>query len=123
MLDKIFSSHLPDLQSALSRTTQRQALLTDNIANINTPGYKRQDIDFHVALQNQIGGRTQAQIDLDDSRAQALSDQTSLRPDGNNVDMEREVTSMAQMDLRYQALTEMTSDYFTQMKSVIREGK
>lgn len=123
MLDRIFSQSLPGLQAALTRTTQRQALLTDNIANVNTPGYKRKDIDFHVALLDQIGGRTQAQIDLDDSRAQAASDQTSLRPDGNNVDMEREITNMAQTDLRYETLTEMTSDYFSGLKSVIREGK
>ena len=123
MVDSIFSSDLPALQNALSRTTQRQALLTSNVANVNVPGYKRKDIDFHVALQNEIGGQTQAQLDIQDAKAQAASDQVSLRPDGNNVDMEREVTNMAETDLRYQTLTELTSDYFSGLKSVIREGK
>jgi flagellar basal-body rod protein FlgB len=121
MVDGIFSQSLPDLQNALSRTTQRQALLTSNVANVNVPGYKRKDIDFHSALQSQMGG--QALADLQDAKAQAASDQVSLRPDGNNVDMEKEVTNMAETDLRYQALTEITSDYFSGLKSVIREGK
>jgi flagellar basal-body rod protein FlgB len=54
MLNRIFSDQLGDLQNALSRTGQRQALLTENLANANVPHYKRHDIDFHVALQSQM---------------------------------------------------------------------
>jgi len=123
MLDKIFGNHLTDLSSALSRTTQRQSLLTTNLANVNVPGYKRKDIDFHSALVDEMGGPTQALLDQKDAQAQAQSDSVSLRADGNNVDIEREMTGIAETDLRYQTLTEMTTQYFSQLKNVIREGK
>ncbi|HWD37896.1 MAG TPA: flagellar basal body rod protein FlgB [Fimbriimonas sp.] len=123
MLEKVFGSQIDDLQNALTRTTQRQALLTTNLANANVPGYKRKDIDFHVALESQFGGATKAELDRQNAEAQALSDQTSIRSDGNNVDEEREMTGMAETDLHFQALTQMTSDFFSGLKNVIREGK
>ena len=123
MLEKLFTTQLNDIQNALGQTTLRQSLLTQNLANVNVPGYKRQDVDFHVALQNQLGGGTQAEMDQRNAAAQALSDATSLRSDGNNVDMEREVTGISETDLHYQALIAITTDYFSGLKSAIREGK
>jgi flagellar basal-body rod protein FlgB len=124
MLNNILGSHINDVQNALSRTTQRQALLTANLANENVPGYKRQDVDFHVALQDQIkGSLSQAEIDQKDRTSQAQSDATSIRTDGNNVDEEREVTGIAETSLHYSALTAMAEDYFSGLKSVIHEGR
>ena len=123
LLNQLFESRATDLQNALGRTTQRQALLTANIANVNVPGYKRQDIDFHSALQTEMGGLTNSQLAQKDQQAQAASDATSIRSDGNNVDLEREITGIADTDLRYEALTTVTSDYFAGLKGVIREGR
>ena len=50
------------------------------------------------------------------------TDNTSLRIDGNNVDMEYEVMSIANTETRYNTLTELTSRYFSGLKNVIREG-
>jgi flagellar basal-body rod protein FlgB len=58
-----------------------------------------------------------------DAAAQAASDATSLRPDGNNVDVEKEITGVAETDLHYQTLTSLVTSYFSTLKSVIREGK
>jgi flagellar basal-body rod protein FlgB len=117
MLDRIFTDHLTDLQNALSRTTQRQAMLTENLANVNVPNYKRKDMDFHVQLTNQLGSSPMA------LQATPVSDNSSLRQDGNNVDIEREVTGISETDLHYQALTSIVSDYFSGLKSAIKEGK
>jgi flagellar basal-body rod protein FlgB len=117
MLNRIFSDQLGDLQNALSRTGQRQALLTENLANANVPHYKRHDIDFHVALQSQMKGPSLAASD------QGSTDSSSLSADGNNVDIEREVTSISETDLHYQALTQLVTNYFSELKSAIREGK
>ena len=116
MLDKIFTDHLTDLQNALSRTTQRQGLLTQNLANVNVPNYKRKDMDFHVTLQSELLGPAQLNLRQGD-------DTTNLRTDGNNVDIEREMTGIAETDIHYQALTSMMTDYFTGLKFAIREGK
>src|SRR4051812_24274341 len=56
VLDNLFSPYLNNLQSALGKATERQAMLTDNLANVNTPGYKRKDIDFNIVLQQEMDG-------------------------------------------------------------------
>lgn len=114
-LDNLFGSQLGNLHSALDRASQRQALLTNNLANVNTPGYKRRDLDFNITLQNE----------LDRPGIQPLGREggAAIRLDGNGVDLEKEVMSLAETELRFQALTDMTSNYFANLKNVIREGK
>lgn len=114
MIDRLFSPHLANLQNALGRTSQRQGLLTNNLANINVPGYKRQDVDFGITLQQEMG----RQID-----GMPRQDQGSVRVDGSSVDLEKEVFAMSETDLRYQLLTDMTSKYFSGLKNVIKEGR
>jgi flagellar basal-body rod protein FlgB len=123
ILDNLFSPQLNNLQSALDKTTRRHALLSNNIANLNTPGFKRQDTDFNIVLEGQMSQGEQKLAELRDQQRQRQSDQTSIRVDGNNVDLEREVMSVAETELRYQALTDMTADYFSVLKNVIREGR
>ncbi len=124
MLDNLFGNQISDLQSALGRTAKRHGALSDNIANINTPGYKRKDVDFNIVLSEAMNTPGKARMrDLQEQAAQRASDSTSLRADGNNVDMERETFALAETQLRYEALTDMTAGYFSNLKSVIREGK
>jgi len=118
ILDSLFGPHLDNLQNALSRTTQRQALLTNNLANVNTPGYKREDMDFDITLKEEMD-----KPDLNPLLPSANADQGSERLDGNSVNLEKEVASITETELRYETLTQMTSDYFSQLKNVIREGK
>ena len=129
VLNNLFSPHLTNLQSALGKATQRQSLLTNNLANVNTPGYKRQDVDFDIVLAQEMGGMNPAlgsegaaQLSAQQKEA-TRSNGTSMRVDGNNVDLEREVFALAETELRYQALTDMTASYFQGLKSAIREGR
>jgi flagellar basal-body rod protein FlgB len=123
ILDNLFSPHLNNLQGALDKSTRRHALLTNNLANVNTPGFKRQDADFNIVLDGEMSQGSQKLQELRERQQQRLSDQTSIRVDGNNVDLEHEVMSIAETELRYQALTDMTAGYFAGLKNVIREGK
>jgi flagellar basal-body rod protein FlgB len=91
-------------------------MLMTNVANVNVPGYKRQDLDFNILLD-------EAQQETRDRMADRRATRSSLRNDGNNVDMEREVFSIAETDLRYQALTDMTTRFFSGLRNVIREGR
>ncbi len=122
-IENLFSGRLANLQTAMDRTTQRHSLIADNLANVNTPGYKRKDIDFNVVLDAKMNPSKVLQQTLRDKQAQIASDQTSLRVDGNNVDMEREVMSMSETELRFETLTGLTASYFSELKSVIHEGK
>ena len=115
-LDNLFGPHVDNLQNALGRATRRQALLTNNLANVNTPGYKRRDIDFNITLQQEMDKPSLLPID-------AQSGGGAIRLDGNGVDLEKEVMSIAETEMRYQALADMTSSYFSGMRNVIREGK
>ena len=123
ILDQLFSQQLNNLQNAMGRTTERQAMLTGNLANANTPGYKRKDMDFNIVLDAELHPSDVRMQEMRDRQAQMRSDRSSIRLDGSNVDMEREVMSLAETELRYQALTDMTASSFSGLKNVIREGR
>lgn len=123
ILNELFAPHLNNLGDALDRASKRHALLTGNLANANTPGYKRKDSDFNIILDAESNQADVRMKEMRERRQQMLSDRTSIRIDGSNVDLEREVMSIAETELRYQALTDMTSQYFSGLKNVIREGK
>lgn len=119
-LDGLFGPHLGNLERSLDRTTLRQGLIANNIANVNTPGFKRKDVDFGIELNKAMG----------DSGTQLMGNDPEIkttygsnRRDGNSVDLENEIVSMAETDTRYRLLTEMTTRYFSGLKNVIREGR
>ncbi len=122
ILDSLFGSQTRNLQTALSRTSERHSLLTNNLANVNVPGYKRRDVDFAVVLegeQSKAGNRVAAIK----SKLGSGGESGEIRIDGSSVDLENEVMSISESELRYQMLTEMTGRYFSNLKNVIREGK
>jgi flagellar basal-body rod protein FlgB len=110
-------------QMALGRTSTRQGMLTANLANVNVPGYKRKDQDFHIMLAGENDRLSQNMQQVRDQMAQRNSDQSSVRTDGNNVDLEKEVMSIAETEMHFQAVTDLTAGFFAGMKNVIREGK
>jgi flagellar basal-body rod protein FlgB len=115
ILDNLFGPDVDNYSKAMSRTTLRQSLLTNNIANVNTPGYKRKDVSFNITLQ---GAEKKLGTPSDDDAV--VTDQSSIRQDGNNVDMETEVMGLTETQLRYEALTQMTAGYFSDLKTVIK---
>lgn len=143
--NKLFGAHTANLQSALSQTARRHSLLAKNLANLNTPGYKREDIDFGIQLQRSSSAYTNPDSQSDLSSLEGLSgrelaeairarrisrfqqqpfkDQRSVRVDGSSVTLENEVTALAETELRYQTISDMTAQYFSGIKSVIREGR
>lgn len=122
ILKNLFNPHVNNLSSALERTRDRATMLTTNLANVNTPGYKRRDIDFGIELEQ--ADKRQSKLDeWNRRRNDRDADATSIRVDGNNVDLEAEIAGLAETELRYQALTEMTNRYFSGIKNVIREGR
>jgi flagellar basal-body rod protein FlgB len=124
LLDKLYSPTLDAMQHALSLATKRETMLHANLANANTPSYKRKDIDFNVSLDEALGKTDHSHAaDMSAAARQAASDQTSIAADGNNVDMEKEVQGIAETQLRFSALSQMAGAYFSDLKSAIREGK
>lgn len=120
MMDRLFGSHVNNLSNSLGRTTLRHSLVTQNLANVNTPGYKRRDVDFGVELSR---AESRFRIRNTDDSPEIRTYEGSLRRDGNSVDLEAEVVALAETEFRYRLLTDMTNRYFNGLKNVIREGR
>ena len=114
MLDRLFAGGLNNLERGLDRAAQRQGLLMDNLANANVPGYKRRDMDFNVALQDEMGQTPSGEPEEAEG---------SVRVDGSSVDPEQEALGIAQTELRFQTISDMTAGYFAGLKNAIREGR
>lgn len=81
----------------------RNSLLTNNLANVNTPGYQRQDVNFQSQLQDAISsGQPIDQLTFTPS-----TDQQTLRADGNGVSAEQESANLAENGLLYQELAQI----------------
>jgi len=112
-------------QSALDR---RLELLTQNIANVNTPGYKRRDVDFTTelaaALDAPAGGRGERVSHLGQIVAREIvEEQLFLRPDLGGVDLDREMAELAKTQLRLAATNQLLYKKIRQYRSVIKEGR
>lgn len=107
----------------------RNEVINNNIANSDTPGYKRQDVQFDDILAREI--RTAQGKDLDDAvsrvnmrkisgRIYTDSVNYSYRIDGNNVDVDTENVELVSNQIKYYALIESVSQEFSRLKSVIK---
>ena len=102
----LFDSTSLVLQKAMSGAALRQSVLASNLANANTPGYIRKDVDFSGALRNAMdsGG------DVANVQFAPTVDQTAvMRQDGNGVDVDTEASNLAQNELNYEALVSVSS--------------
>lgn len=129
----MFASNVYDyinvLDKAADASWQRHELISNNIANQDTPGYKRQDIDFESQLAQAMKQSKYTSIDskvsnLNMSRLNARSytdyENYSYRLDENNVDPEREQIMLAENQLKYQGLINSMTAEFSNLQSVMK---
>jgi len=93
------------LEAAMRGSMMRQTLLTNNLANVDTPGYQVQDVDF----QSQLNAALQSGQPLDQLTFQPMTQQQVVRADGNGVDPEQQSANLAENGLLYQDLTEVAA--------------
>lgn len=117
------------LDRAADAAWQRNEDISNNIANVDTPGYKRQDVAFESVLQQALGNNRYesmddkvANVDLSRLRGRAYLDYAnySYRLDGNNVDIENENVMLAENQLKYQGLISSINQEFTNLKTVMK---
>ena len=105
------------LERALSGASLRQKAISENLANANTPGYRRQDVDFHGTLQRAMGAgretleRTSFAVETDAA--------APVRADGGSVDVDRETTLLAQNGLEYEALASVIKSQSSILRTAI----
>ncbi|MGC8889486.1 MAG: flagellar basal body rod protein FlgB [bacterium] len=103
------------LELSLNAASLRQKIYSENIANIDTPGYKKYRVVFEEVLKEAI------EDNQDLSKISPIvvrNNVTSFRNDGNNVDLDEEMTLMNQNALKYQSLVEFTRWFFNQFYTV-----
>jgi flagellar basal-body rod protein FlgB len=116
------------LAQSLSAQTQRQTLIAENIANVNTPGYKRRDIsDFSTELADALaGGGTRAQkagrVEQVVAR-EVVADELFYRADKGGVDIDREMAELAKSSLLGTAYNQLLGKRISQYRMVIRDGR
>jgi flagellar basal-body rod protein FlgB len=98
----LFDTTQLGLERAIVGAGMRQATLAGNIANANTPGYQRRDVDFHGALSAAMKDGNSAIKQV--SFTAATVPGSTMRADGNSVDIDTETAGMAANALEYQAL-------------------
>ena len=100
----------------------------NNIANVSTVGYKRQDIDFQSVLREELGNCKHKsldnkinELDISDLNAQIYTDSAnySYRLDGNNVDIDTENVELASEQIRYDALVTSINSEFSRMRAAL----
>lgn len=119
------------LDKAADAANLRNELLTNNIANVSTPNYKRKDLDFESVLQGELAGEKnlskavkKANQNLETLDAQVYTDNASLsyRLDGNNVDINTEEARLAENQVKYQALVDLMNQEFARYNTVLSSG-
>ncbi len=129
MISSSVYNYINVLDKAADASWLRNTAIANNIANVDTPNYKRQDVDFEAALQKELRNSKYQSMDdkVADLRANALEASTytdygdySYRLDGNNVDIETENTELASNQIKYQALIDSINKEFSNLQSVMK---
>jgi flagellar basal-body rod protein FlgB len=113
------------LQAAMSGLAARQRTIANNVANVDTPGFKASQVRFEDVLNQAVStakpGRGVNQTALDTAaRSTSLVDGTSTRADGNNVDIDQQMEMLSEANLNYSALTQVMSTRLGILRSVIK---
>ncbi|MGD0225387.1 MAG: flagellar basal body protein [Terriglobia bacterium] len=107
------------LEHYLDLVTFRHELISSNLANVDTPGYRTQDVDFEGEMrraEQRLAGNPFA------PHVQQVKGLIE-RPDGNNVSLERETLALARVQLQYKAGVELLRNEIHMLQSAINEGK
>jgi flagellar basal-body rod protein FlgB len=114
---ELFDTTQLGLERSLSGSSLRQQAIAQNIANVNTPGYRRQDVDFQTALsqawddgKSKVEGVAPA-IEADPSSV--------MRADGSSVDIDVEAAQQAKNGLQYEAVSSVMKTRIAILKSAI----
>lgn len=107
------------LESYLSLTNQRETVISSNMANVDTPGYRTKDVDFRHELARAMAAPEGSTPHV------AVRDVNGLleRPDGNNVDIDREAMKLSEVQLQCQMGTQLLKTKFHQLIAAINEDQ
>ena len=109
MLDRVSAQ----LERYMDLLSTRQKLVASNIANVDTPGYQTQDIDFQKEFRNTVTAEPSV----------VGVPELVVKNDGNNVSLDRESRLLAENALRFQMASSLLRGQISLARSAINEGK
>ncbi|MFH1077537.1 MAG: flagellar basal body rod protein FlgB [Pseudomonadota bacterium] len=127
-----FSKTFQALERAISITQKRHALITSNISNIDTPGYKAKEVDFKAALEKALTSEHGVDLVQTNPRHIALEtggaagvetiEETSGWNGYNWINIDKEMTRLTENNLIYRTSVEVLLRKIAILKEVIKEG-
>lgn len=136
IFNRIFNTlPLQVLEKALEGASLRHKVISNNIANVNTPGYKKMETTFEdeLTLAAERSGSPLKMTQTHPGHLSPISAQVvppqiravnshSLRTDGNNVDIDSEMAAMAKNNIYYNAVAQKISSHYSNIKAAIKGG-
>lgn len=130
---KLFSSTITTLEQAMNYSTAKQKVISHNIANSDTPNYKTKSVSFNSEFSRVLKDSMQANktdirhYDFKSTNSKSFSvftkNSSSYNHNGNNVDIDKEMTELAKNQIYYNAVADRIGSKFNSLKTVIRGGK
>jgi flagellar basal-body rod protein FlgB len=129
MINSDIFDYVNVLDKAADGAWLRNEAISNNIANVNTPNYKRQDVSFEEELKNALKANRYETLDqkvadmnLDTITPRTYTDSSeySYRMDGNNVDIQTENVELASNEIKYNALIQSISGKFSSLSMVMK---
>ena len=124
------------MHKGLSASWERNAVIRNNIANIETPGFKASGVEFESVLSNALQGkgfttrtthaghREFSNASVENVKHQIYKrNDLSMRADGNNVDIEAENVRLAQNSIYYNTVMEKLNSEIRRLRMAISEGR
>ena len=107
---EIFPASLDVLERSMDLRMVQQRVTAANLANIDTPGYTAQELDFEASLRSAMNGETNPAVIAPSTAAPAL--------DGNNVDLEHELSVMSRNRVLYSVTSQIVAAKFRQLGTI-----
>lgn len=126
-------------ESFLQILNVRHQAIAENIANADTPGYKKQTVVFEEELRKAINGSTRDELEIRQTHSRHIgikddnaplipykivrNTETTMNNNGNNVDMDLEMANLAENQLMYNYMADRVSGHYTKIRDMLQNLK
>ena len=136
LLDKLlFSDNTPKaMKKSLDLMSTRQSVITSNVGNVDTPGFKASEIDFQGQLREALGSKGQLKLQATNEKhfgpkssniisltADPFEEEDAAKSNGNNVDVDKEMAKMAENQIFYNAVIQLMMKRGSTVRASITE--
>ncbi|MUK89921.1 flagellar basal body rod protein FlgB [Ornithinibacillus sp. L9] len=129
----IFGGTIQSLEKSLDYASAKNQTISTNLANVDTPNYKTQDVVFKNVLNDALSSNISAKqtnekhMPFGDNPHSSFkvvtNNNTNYNHNGNNVDVDKEMSELAKNQIYYQALVDRINGKFGSLQTVIRGGR